>query len=379
MNPFYNENYSNEKIYKLYLHTNKANNKRYVGITKQEVEKRWGKNGHGYKANEEFWNDICEYGWNEGFTHEILFDNLTHNEVNLLEKIYIYLYNSNNQDFGYNQTKGGDSFNGRNGNEVYCVELDMYFDSVEEASKYIGRDSSSVGKVARDKGKTCKGYHFVYTDIDNFEEQVEELRYKDKIYCVELDKYFDRIIQASEELDCRSNYISQCLNGRKASVNGYHFIYSEEVTQEKINEVLSEEYNKRKSTAKQIYCVELDRYFDSITEAGKIIGCKENTIQSALSGRSKTAKDYHWVYTDIDNFEEQVELVMSKEYNKRKSTAKQIYCIELDMYFDSIAEASEELGLNKKSISNVLYGYNKSIKGYHFIFAKDIENNNDIA
>ena len=35
------------KIYSVYMHVNKANDKKYVGMTGMPVEKRW-KNGKGY-------------------------------------------------------------------------------------------------------------------------------------------------------------------------------------------------------------------------------------------------------------------------------------------------------------------------------------------
>lgn len=35
-----------ERNYKVYIHTNKLNNKKYIGITKQDPERRW-KNGWG--------------------------------------------------------------------------------------------------------------------------------------------------------------------------------------------------------------------------------------------------------------------------------------------------------------------------------------------
>ena len=52
----------NTKRYSVYIHTNKINSKKYVGITSQNVNTRW-KNGQGYKDNERFFDDIREYGW----------------------------------------------------------------------------------------------------------------------------------------------------------------------------------------------------------------------------------------------------------------------------------------------------------------------------
>ena len=100
----------NRKIYK---HTNKINEKVYIGVTKAlNPNERW-QNGHGYKNNEDFWNDICLYGWNEGFKHEILFDDLTKEEAIFMEQFYIALYDSTDEEKGYNISKGGGGTNGR--------------------------------------------------------------------------------------------------------------------------------------------------------------------------------------------------------------------------------------------------------------------------
>lgn len=59
-------------MYTVYCHTNKLNNKRYVGITKQEPKVRW-QNGYGYRGNEYFFRAIQKYGW-DNFEHEILYE-----------------------------------------------------------------------------------------------------------------------------------------------------------------------------------------------------------------------------------------------------------------------------------------------------------------
>lgn len=48
----------------------------------------------------------------------------------------------------------------------------------------------------------------------------------------------------------------------------------------------------RAKLSKPVYCVELDKRFDSITEAQQFIG--KGSIYACLEGRCKTAGGYHW-------------------------------------------------------------------------------------
>ena len=98
-----------EKKYCVYVHTNKANGKKYVGITSMSPEKRWA-NGHGYRSNVLFYRAIQKYGW-ESFKHSVLFDGLTREEAYAKEIELISTFKASNPRFGYNIDKGGNGSN----------------------------------------------------------------------------------------------------------------------------------------------------------------------------------------------------------------------------------------------------------------------------
>ena len=191
-----------ENNYKVYIHINKTNGKRYYGITKQEPKKRW-QNGKKYGNNDHFTNAINYYGW-DNFDHIVIARGLTEEEAKRLEIELIRELDTTNRDKGYNITKGGEGTNGYKHTEetrkniseamkgktlseetrkklseshkgknnpsakrIYCVELDMYFDTVTEASEYVGCHRSNISSVLIGNRKTCKGYHWLYAEDRN--------------------------------------------------------------------------------------------------------------------------------------------------------------------------------------------------------------------
>ena len=94
-----------ERVYRVYMHTCLKNNKKYIGITRQEPKKRW-KNGNGYCKSLFFHNAIKKYGW-DNFKHEIILCNLTKEEAEMFEIEMIKYYKTQDRKFGYNIDSGG--------------------------------------------------------------------------------------------------------------------------------------------------------------------------------------------------------------------------------------------------------------------------------
>lgn len=294
-----------EKKYYVYEHKNKANGKRYIGITKINPKARWGNNGIGYKT-QNFWYAIEKYSW-DGFEHNIIEENLTEKEAKEKEKYYIKTYNTIAPN-GYNLTKGGDgslglfpsketkkrqSISAKNrtdlNKEVICLETLEEFNSTRQCSEYIGVHSSNIINNCNGKHKTVKRLHFCYKeDYDNKNNEYFIENKTIKILLKENSEYKINekpiICLETKETFKSSKYASQFLgfSGRKISISTighssyslskydnkkYHFMHIKEynnASKSDIDYIMNytvDVWNKRK-----VINLENNIIFDSIQE-----------------------------------------------------------------------------------------------------------------
>ncbi len=145
-------------MYTVYQHRNKINNKVYIGITQQALEKRWGINGTNYKSSPHFFSAIQKYGW-DNFEHNILFTGRTFTEEHkqklseAAKKRHVPCSEEKKKTLSKNYPHK---------KAVYCEELDIVFESVQECGRQLGASATNISKVCRGKGKTVKGYHLRY-------------------------------------------------------------------------------------------------------------------------------------------------------------------------------------------------------------------------
>lgn len=89
----------------VYMHENRVNGKKYIGITSQKPTNRW-RNGAGYDKQPRFFAAIQKYGW-DAFRHEILFTGLAIEEAERIEVELIAKYETLDEEKGYNLSPGG--------------------------------------------------------------------------------------------------------------------------------------------------------------------------------------------------------------------------------------------------------------------------------
>lgn len=126
-----------KRTYVVYRHIS-PNGKSYIGITKQDPERRF-QSGNGYKTQAPFWRAIVKYGW-ENFKHEVLEQGLTEKEASEREKYYIEEVFHSFAPKGYNVAEGGTT-----GRKIvnpiiqyYYGDAVNFFESITKASRLLG-------------------------------------------------------------------------------------------------------------------------------------------------------------------------------------------------------------------------------------------------
>lgn len=219
--------------YLIYKHTNRTNNKIYIGQTIETAnpEVRWRK-GSGYKNQPKFYRAIKKYGW-DNFTHEILEFCETLEQANLREQYWIAHYDSFN--VGYNSSMGGAI------PQYFCkaiYQLDEnktilnLFASTREAERLTGVSQTNISKCCRGITSSASGYWWCYVqDYDNFvikpmgtskgqPLRVEQLSLIDNIIAT-----YVSTSEAERVTQIPHQNISKCCAGKLKTAGGYKWRY----------------------------------------------------------------------------------------------------------------------------------------------------------
>lgn len=207
-----------DKAYIVYLHINPKNKKVYVGITNQDVYRRW-KNGHGYTKYKKFYNAIMKYGW-DNFKHIVLCKTCKDRAL-LLEKTLVKYYKSRN--LSYNITDGGEdsipSMLGRH-------HTDEAKKKISEAGKRPCTEQTKRKIGLANRGSNNGMYGKPISDyarklvIERFSKAVLQLDSNDNII-----NRFSSASEAERHLNGKGGHISCCCLGKRKTAYGYKWKY----------------------------------------------------------------------------------------------------------------------------------------------------------
>lgn len=213
------------KSFIVYMHTNKINGKKYIGITCQKPTQRW-RGGKGYKIGG-LKRAIDKYGWNN-FTHEILYSGLSKEDACMKEQELIAKYNTMNKKYGYNQCEGGNLTTG-----YHHTKTSKEIMSQLKKGKYDGVNNPMYGR----KGILAPTYGKHLTE--EHKRKISEAKkgivtnYMKRLY-KQVDQYdldgnfiktWECISKIEKELGIKGTHVSRVCRGKRKKTGGYIFKY----------------------------------------------------------------------------------------------------------------------------------------------------------
>ena len=229
--------------YTVYMHISPSG-KKYIGITGQNVERRWG-NGSGYKNCISFYRAIEKYGW-DNIKHIILYSGLRKEDAEHKEIELIKEYNTTDSRYGYNIENGGST---------------------------IGKHSVETKKKI---GIANKGNISPFKGVPRSEETKKKISEKNKVALkgnipwnkgIKCGSSWNKGIELSEE---HKKKLSEAKKGKPSR---------------RIKSIL--QYDKDNNFIAK---------YESLTIAGQTIGGDIRNISACCLGKKKTAYGYVWKY-----------------------------------------------------------------------------------
>lgn len=222
-----------------------------------------------------------------------------------------------------------------NEKSIICLETKEVYKNIKEAAMDLNCNRAIVN-LSLTKGYKAKGYHFMYFSryvLDNTDEVLsvlnewEDTRKKIRsskaskqisitkrkkslpIICLEKNKRYDTIMDASDDLGLKYNIIHAVCNGNKITkAGGYHFIWDFGYNDKDLPLILEciKDWEKERwmigvmkkkgklneHTSISVRCVETNELFRNMNEASKRFDCSVSLISACCNGRIKSAKGY---------------------------------------------------------------------------------------
>ena len=222
--------------YLVYKHTNKINNKVYIGITSRNANERWGNNGINYKNSSYFYSAIQKYGW-DNFNHEILFTGLTKDDACNKEIELIAFYKSSDKAFGYNMTTGGECchmteeakqklskalMGNKNGFGKPCSKEKAEKISKAQLGKKVTEETRLKQSIAASKR------HVPCSDSKKIKLQNSYPKMK-KVYCLETNTIYKSVQECARQLNLQATLVSKVCKGKSLTTGGYHLKYYDDM------------------------------------------------------------------------------------------------------------------------------------------------------
>lgn len=283
----------------IYCAKNIVNEKVYVGKS-VDIEKRWKDHKNGYNNPNSsqyisyFYNALRKYGFNS-FEFSVL-EECTEDKLNDREIFWINKFQSNNREYGYNTTDGGDGVTGYWDRPVYQYDLDGNFIQGYKSGADARRKTRilAINLCCNGGVKSAGGYMWSYEKHDKISKCIRNYR-TSKVYQYGLDGLYiasyDSILEASQITGTPYKKIIACLHSKTTPSRGGDFMWKKEF----VESLPPYKKNLKHSPVVQLTVDgKVVSKYESAQSAQKATGVPNSLICKCCKGNIKTAHGYIW-------------------------------------------------------------------------------------
>lgn len=285
----------------IYCAKNIVNEKVYVGKS-VDIEKRWKDHKNGYNNPNSsqyisyFYNALRKYGFNS-FEFSVL-EECTEDKLNDREIFWINKFQSNNREYGYNTTDGGDGVTGYWDRPVYQYDLDGNFIQGYKSGADARRKTRilAINLCCNGGVKSAGGYMWSYEKHDKISKCIRNYR-TSKVYQYGLDGLYiasyDSILEASQITGTPYKKIIACLHSKTTPSRGGDFMWKKEF----VESLPPYKKNLKHSPVVQLTVDgKVVSKYESAQSTQKATGVPNSLICKCCKGNIKTAHGYIWKY-----------------------------------------------------------------------------------
>lgn len=353
----------------IYIVINNVNQKKYVGQTTKDINKRWDE--HCYDAinnyDDFYFHKAIRKYKPKNFTIKQLIECedslLDEKEIFYIEQYKtFYIYNQ-----GYNLTRGGSG--GTKVNRIEIIQQWNQGKSAREIADYFGFYIRTITDVLKQNGITQAE---IYSRSMKYGARFREKKIFQYNLSGQLMNVYMSLNDMHMQTGYRKDYISAACRHTYPTANGYLWIYEDE--EESIESLLNKIPKELMHPVLQYdsqgnFIAE----YPSYNSAAEAIGCTRGLVATAAKTLSATAKGYFWKdKNDPIDIQDKINAFNSR-YSDRK---KQIVQMDLDgniiATYESITAAAEALGTPslRAAIGKVCKGKQKTSGGYRWAYAE---------
>lgn len=262
--------------YCVYVHVNKENSKKYVGLTSNSVKRRWA-NGAGYVRCTAFNRAIQKYGW-DGFEHQVIAAGLTRSEAEIEERRLIAKFKSNQAEFGYNLTSGGET--NKEISEETRKRLSLSHTGIKPSKETLRKRAISISNAWQNED-TRQRYKEASEKRANNPEYIEKLSQASKARW-QNPEYIKKHKAAMDEVRKNEQFCKNHSEALKAA-------WARPEIRQKVTGANS-------GKAKPVLCITTGKTYSCAAEAGREESISSNGISMCCRGERKTAGGMQWKF-----------------------------------------------------------------------------------